>query len=76
MSNDNKKPHFAEANVINISAKFQLYPLHGFWEDNFEFVFANLGFSLPWQPIKFRGLDKYDMFGRGLLEEHFCKTFL
>ena len=24
----------------------------------FEYVFANLAFRLPWQPIKFRGLDK------------------
>ena len=41
------------------------------------FVFANLAFRLPWQPIKLRVLDKNDMFGRGLLlNEHFCKTFL
>ena len=33
-------------------------------------------FQLPWQPIKFRGSDKNDMFGSGLLKEHFCKTFV
>ena len=41
----------------------------------FENLFANLAFLLPWQPIKFSGLDKYHIFGRGLLKEHFCKTF-
>ena len=39
-----------------------------------EYVFANLAFWLPWQPIKFRGFDKNAMFGSGLLKEHFCKT--
>ena len=40
------------------------------------FVAANLDVWLLWQPIKFRELDKNDRFGRGLLEEHFCKTFV
>ena len=31
---------------------------------------------LPWQPIEFRGLNKIQIFGRGLLKEHFCKTFV
>ena len=42
----------------------------------FEYFFANLSFQLPWQPIKFSGLDKIHMFGGGLLKEHFCKTFV
>ena len=42
----------------------------------FEYLFANLSFRLPWQPIKFRGLDKIHMFGRGLLKEHLCKMFV
>ena len=41
-----------------------------------EYFFANLSFQLPWQPIKFIGLDKIYMFGRGILKEHFCKTFV
>ena len=47
-------------------------------ETIFFFIFfsAFLAFRLPLQPIKFRGLDKTDMFGRGLLKEHFCKTFV
>ena len=42
----------------------------------FEYFFANLAFLLPWQPIKFSGLDKIHMVGRGLLKEQFCKTFV
>ena len=42
----------------------------------FDFIFANLSFGLPWQLIKFSGLDKIHMFGRGLLKEHFCQTFV
>ena len=34
------------------------------------FVFQNLTFLLPWQPIKIH------IFGSGLLKEHFCKTFV
>ena len=41
-----------------------------------EYIFENLALRLPWQPIKFRGLDKKYMFGRELLKEPFCKTFL
>ena len=54
---------------MNISAKFQLYPsLNDFLQ--------KFNLRLPWKPIKLRGLDKNDMFGRGLLKEHFCKTFV
>ena len=42
----------------------------------FEYFFTNLAFWLPWQLIKFSGLNKIHMFGRGLLKEHFCKTFV
>ena len=41
-----------------------------------EMIFRKLSFRLPWQPIKFSGLDKIHMFGRGLLKEHLCKTFV
>ena len=57
---------------MNIPAKFQLYPASNFF---FIYFFTNLAFQLPWQPIKFIGLDKIDMFGTGLLKGHFCKTF-
>ena len=39
-------------------------------------IFGNLSSRLPWQQIKFRGLDKNELFGRGPLKEHFCKTFV
>ena len=42
----------------------------------FENLFANLAFWLPWQPIKFSGLELIHIFGRVLLNEHFCKTFV
>ena len=42
----------------------------------FLYLFTNLAFQLPWQPIKFRGLDKNSSFDRGLLKEHFCKTYI
>ena len=60
---------------MNIYAKFQLHPPYGFGDDFFIF-FANLSFRLPWQPLRFSSLDKIHMFGRGLLKEHFCKTFV
>ena len=46
MSNGNKKNLlFVEANVVNISAKFQLHPPNGFRGDDFEFFF--------WQILNF-----------------------
>ena len=73
------KTIFVEAIVMNISTKFQLHSLHGFWGEDFWiffFFFANLAFWLLWQPIKFRDLDKIHVVGRGPLKEHFCETFV
>ena len=42
----------------------------------FQYVSANLAFRLPWQIIKFRTLDKNDIFCTGLLKEYFHKTFV
>ena len=42
----------------------------------FEYFFTNLTFRLPWQSIKFSGLDKIYMLRRGLLKERVCKTFV
>ena len=33
-------------------------------------------FQLAWQPIKISDFDKIHMVGRGVLQEHFCKTFV
>ena len=77
ISNGNKNTIFIEANVMNISAKFQLHPPYGFCGDDFFYTFfTNLAFQLPWQPIKFSSLDKIHMLHRELLKEHFCITFV
>ena len=47
-----------------------------FEEILFYIFFAKLSILLPWQPIKFSGLDKIHMLGKGLLKEHPCKTFV
>ena len=38
-----------------------------------EYFLKNLAFRLPWQLIKFSGLDKIHMVRTGLLKEHICK---
>ena len=53
---------------MNISAKFQLHAPYGLC---FLIFFRKFIFQLPWQPIKFSGLDKIHVFGRGLLTEPF-----
>ena len=61
---------------MNMYAKFHLHPpppLTASEEKTFEYVFEDLPFMLPWQPIKFRDLDKIHMNRRGLLKKHFCK---
>ena len=40
MINGNKKLSFVEANVMNISEKFQLHPPYGFWLDDFWILFC------------------------------------
>ena len=59
---------------MNTSVKFSFIPLVA--SEELIFFFANITFRLPWQPIKFSGLDKIHMLGRRLIKEHFCKTFV
>ena len=62
---------------MNISAKFQLNPPKTSEEKILKyFLCANLAFRLPWEEIKFSGLDKIHMVGRDLLKKYFCKTFV
>ena len=42
-------------------------------EKIFEYLFENLSFMLPWQPIKLSDLDKIHMNRRGLLKKLLCK---
>ena len=37
---------FIEANVMNISAKFQLHPPYGFWGDDFLIFFRKFSLSV------------------------------
>ena len=39
------------------------------------FFFENLTIRLSRQPIKINDLDNIHMVGKGLLQEHFCRTF-
>ena len=48
-------------------------PLMVFEEKNFEYFTKQLRFMSPWQPIKFRNMDKIYTKHRGLLNKHFCK---
>ena len=64
---------YVETNVINMSAKFQLHPSYGFWEEDFWIIFWKFTFMLPWQPIKFSHSDKIHMNHRGGLKKHFCR---
>ena len=41
-TNKQKKTLFVEANVKNISTKFQLHPPYGFWGDDFWIFFHKL----------------------------------
>ena len=78
MHNSNKNTIYVEDRYTNIYAKFQLHPPCDFWEEDFglSFFFENLAFRLAWQPIKISDFDKIHMVGRGLLQEHFYKTFV
>ena len=73
MSNGNKNIIFVEANIMKIFAKFQLHLPYGFWGDYFLIFFSEFILLVA---IKFSDLDKIRMFGRGLLKEHVCKTFV
>ena len=67
---------FVEGNVLCKPAKFQLHPLNTGSEKNFEYIFENLPFMSPRQPIKSSDLDKSRMKHGGLLNKHFCKKKL
>ena len=73
-SGELKNTTFVEANVMNIFAKFQLHLPYGFWEDDFWIFFHKFSLSVTNQIQQF-GQNSY-MFGRELLKEHFCKTFV
>ena len=61
------KALYVEANVINMNAKYQLYPPNGFWEEVFLTFIQNFILYAARQPIKFSDLDKSLKKRRGLL---------
>ena len=67
MSNGNKNTLFVEANVINMSAKFQLHPLMASEEIVFEYFFREFNLSVA------MATNQIHMFGKRLLKEHLCK---
>ena len=60
--------HFCKVSALSLSWLLRRWFLTIF--------FNNLVSRLPWQPIKFRHLDKDDKFHRRLLKEHFYKHFV
>ena len=70
---------YLEANIMNMNiyAKFQLHPSLWLLRRRFlNIFFENLAFRLPWQPSIISDLDKIHMLGRGLIQKHYCKSFL
>ena len=55
---------------------FSFIPLMASEKKILNFFFKHLAFRLPWKPIKLSDFDKIHMVARGLLQEHFCKTFV
>ena len=43
---EQKKTTFVQTNVMNISAKFQIYPPYGFWGDDFLIFFHKFSLSV------------------------------
>ena len=54
---------------------FRLIPLMDSEKKFLNTLLNNLAFRLQWQPIKISDFDKIHMVDRGLLQEHFRKTF-
>ena len=69
---------YVEDNNTNIYAKFQRHPPYDFWEEDFWIFFSKfsllVGMVTNQNQLFF--FDKIHMVGRGLLQEHFCKTFV
>ena len=60
------------------SAKFQLHPPYGFWGDDFWIFFREfiLSVAMATNQIQLFGQNSYVWYGKGLLKEHLCKTFV
>ena len=68
--------YVVEANVMNIFGKFQLQPPLWLLEMIFFLFFHEIILSVAMTTNQIQHLDKIHMFGRGLLKEQLCKTFV
>ena len=82
LANAIKNILFVEAHIMNISVNFQLHPPYGFWGDDFLIFFRkfNILVAMATNPLNQSNSAVWKKFiymlGRGLLKEHFCKTFI
>ena len=64
MGNDNKKNIvYAETNVINMYAKFQVHPPYGFWGEDFLIIFRKftLYVAMSTNQIQWFGQNSYEL---------------
>ena len=64
-----KKALYAEANVINMYAKYQLYPPNGFWEEVFLNIYTNINPLCRLATNQIQRFGKCLMKRRGLLNK-------
>ena len=76
MNNSDNNTIYVEVNIINIYAKFQFRPLLPSEKRIFEYLFRKFSLSVTMATKKNSDLDKIQVVGRGLLHEHFRKTFV
>ena len=55
---------------------FTFIPLMASEKKSCVYFLEHLAFRLPCQPIKISDFDTIHVVGRGLIQEHFCKTFV
>ena len=64
-----KKALYAEANVLNMYAKYQLYPPNGFWEEVFLNIYTNINPLCRLATYQIQQFGKCLMKRRGLLNK-------
>ena len=64
---------FIEDNIMNNSAKFQLYLPYSFWAVNFLIIFHKFNLSVA---MATNQIERFQLLYRRPLNKHFCKTFV
>ena len=67
---------FVQANVMDIPVKFRLHPPYGFWGDDFWVFLRKFNISVAMATNQIQQYAQIHIFGRGLLKEQYCKTFV